>query len=298
MKTITAEALDALLGNGATPLILDVRLADDHEAARIPNSINNCVFEVNFLDRVAEQLPDKDQPIVLCGADAHSQEARMAGEKLERLGFTDLTLLRGGVASWHVGGYPMDGGKALPPEPEPPDGRHQLDLPECRVEWLGRNLLGRHTGSVDIKEGYLDFDDGHLVGGVILFDLHTLQCDDLAGTPQHDVLIAHLHDHDFLDVGNHPEARLQILHAEPTGEPTGAPNLEVRAALTLRGVTSPIDVTVAAGLAPGGRPAAQAAFAIDRTRWGILYGSGRFFHRLAGHLVNDLIEFQVRIVCQ
>ena len=35
---------------------------------------------------------------------------------------------------------------------------------------------------------------------------------------------------------------------------------------------------------------------IDRTDWGVLYGSGRFFRRLAGHLVNDSIELQLRLL--
>ena len=48
--------------------------------------------------------------------------------------------------------------------------------------------------------------------------------------------------------------------------------------------------------ADDGRPAAQATFSFDRTLWNVLYGSGRWFHRLGGHLVNDLVEIQVRIV--
>ena len=42
--------------------------------------------------------------------------------------------------------------------------------------------------------------------------------------------------------------------------------------------------------------AAQAVFAFDRTVWGSIYGSGKFFQRLGMHLVNDLIEVQVRLL--
>jgi len=52
----------------------------------------------------------------------------------------------------------------------------------------------------------------------------------------------------------------------------------------------------AAGWTPGCLPAAQATLAFDRTLWGVLYGSGKHFQRLAGHLVNDLIEIQLRVV--
>lgn len=41
---------------------------------------------------------------------------------------------------------------------------------------------------------------------------------------------------------------------------------------------------------------AEAHFDIDRTKWGIIYGSARFFEYLGMHLVFDLISIQVRIV--
>ena len=49
-------------------------------------------------------------------------------------------------------------------------------------------------------------------------------------------------------------------------------------------------------MTPEGKFAAQASFAIDRTLWEVLYGSGKYFRNLGGHLVNDLIELQLRIV--
>ena len=51
-----------------------------------------------------------------------------------------------------------------------------------------------------------------------------------------------------------------------------------------------------AGITAEGKAAAQASFAIDRTRWNVKYGSGRLFRNLGGHLVNDMIELQLRIV--
>jgi hypothetical protein len=42
--------------------------------------------------------------------------------------------------------------------------------------------------------------------------------------------------------------------------------------------------------------AAEAHFDIDRTRWGVIYGSARFFKRLGMHQVYDTISFEVRLV--
>lgn len=297
MKTLSPLDLKTALEGAVVPLVLDVRLADDFEAARLPGAVNNCVYEVSFLQRLDDTAPDPDRPVVLCGAAAESGEAGMAAEKLERRGFTDLAVLGGGIAAWRAAGFPIDEGDPLPPEPAMPHGRRELDLNECRLQWLGRNLLNQHVGTIGITAGHLDFENGDLTGGEMHFDLRSIRCADLEGDPLHDVLVGHLLDHDFLDAEAHPGCRLVITDAAPLPNASpGTPNLQIAANLTLRGVTEPIEFMAASGLTPDGRPAAQAGFAIDRTRWGIIYGSARFFHRLAGHLVNDLIEFDARIV--
>jgi rhodanese-related sulfurtransferase/polyisoprenoid-binding protein YceI len=296
METVAPPDLAAALASPSPPAVLDVRLADDFQAAHLPGAANNCVFEVAFHERLPAALPDKARPVVVYGACAGSAEAAMAAEKLERAGYGDVSILDGGLEAWRAAGHRVESGPPLPAPPPPPHGRRALDLAECRLEWLGRNLLNKHTGTVEITSGHLDFDRGRLTGGEITFDFRTLRCADLAGSELHDVLVRHLQDHDFLDAGVHPEGRLVIRRATQVDAPPGLPNLEVEADLTLRGQTHPVEFTAVAGLTPDGRPAAQAAFDIDRTRWGILYGSGKFFYRLAGHLVNDLVEFQVRVV--
>jgi len=291
------QDLAAALAGEQPPAVLDVRLADDFEAARIPGSINNAVFEVAFHERLPEQLPDKAAPIVVAGATAASHEAEMASEKLQRAGYQSVALLDGGIDGWQAASQPLDTGTPLPGPPTAPDGSAELDLTESRVEWTGRNLLNKHWGTVGLKDGHLVFAAGMLVGGEITLDMRQLECTDLAGNEVHDILIRHLHDHDFFDVEVHPEARLVITSADPIdGAADGAANLRVTADLTLKGQTRPITFDASAGLTPEGKAAAQASFAIDRTKWGVLYGSGKFFHRLSGHLVNDLIEFQVRMV--
>ena len=277
--------------------LLDVRLSDDFEAAHIAHAASNCVFEVAFLNRLAESAPDKSATTVVYGADAISQEAAMAAEKLRRAGYQRVEILEGGIAAARAAGVALVSGKILPSLPAPPHGDFEIDLQESRLEWLGRNLLNKHWGTVALDSGTLTFDNGRLIGGTITIDLLTMKCTDLADSDVHDVLIDHLHSDDFLDTDNHPKAKLVLESArEIDGSTHGDLNVEIDARLTLKGQTHPVKIKAAAGTTEQGAPAAQAAFSLDRTRWGILYGSGKFFHRLAGHLVNDLVEFQARIV--
>ncbi len=277
--------------------LLDVRLEDDFEAAHLSGAANNCVFEVAFLNRLTDTAPDKSTTTVVYGANAQSHEAEAARDKLLRAGYSDVRILEGGFEAAEAAGLTIERGTLLPAAPAIPDGPLAVDLQESRVEWLGRNLINKHFGTAALESGHLQFANGTLTGGEFAIDLRRLECTDLAGTDLHDVLIHHLHDDDFFDVANHPTARFVITRATPVTNPTpGAPNLDITGDLTLRGKTEPVQFLATAGLTPEGKPAAQAAFAIDRTRWGVLYGSGKFFNRLAGHLVNDFIEFQLRIL--
>lgn len=294
---IRPSDLAAELKSSTPPLVVDVRLADDFAACHLDGALNNAVFEVAFSERLPNQIPDRSSVVRIYGASSSSCEARMAVEKLERAGYANVEELEGGLEAWLAAGLPVVRGMALPPAPALPHGRLEVDLEASKVEWTGRNLLNKHHGCVALKSGHLDFDHGCLTGGEMVLDLTRLDCSDLAGSPYHDVLVRHLHDHDFFDVALFPEARMVITSASPiAGSGPGASNLRVTADLTIKGQTHPVGFDAASGLTPEGRAAAQAVFSIDRTRWGVLYGSGKFFQRLAGHLVNDQIGFEVKIV--
>lgn len=53
----------AELSNLTNFQLLDVRLPDDFEAMHLTQATNNCVFEVSFLDRLAETAPDLSLPV-------------------------------------------------------------------------------------------------------------------------------------------------------------------------------------------------------------------------------------------
>lgn len=276
---------------------LDVRLSDDYEAAHIPGAINNAVFEVQFNERMKERVPNLEEELIVYGANESSLEASMALEKLNRMGYQKASLLEGGFASWTNQGNTPQLGTPLADLPALSDGDHQINLEDSSIQWTGRNLLNKHWGSVGLKSGRLNFQNNQLTQGEIILNLTDLKCADLADSPLHDVLIAHLHNDDFLDLEKFPTAKLTIQSSSPTGENyPGAQNLKIEAQLTVKDITHPLTFEAAAGITPDGKAAAQAKFSIDRTKWGINYGSGKLFHRLGGHLVNDHIEFDVKII--
>jgi rhodanese-related sulfurtransferase/polyisoprenoid-binding protein YceI len=287
------------LESARPPLLVDVRLPEDFKAAHIPRAISNCVYEVVFKDRMQDIARDHARVVVVYGQDSESYEGRFAAEKLGRLDYTQVYEYRHGLAGWQAAGGQVERSGAPPTEPQIADGMHPIDLAQSRIEWTGRNLLNKHFGRVGLKSGQLEFGQSQLTGGRVVLDMGNIVCLDLNGTPQHDVLISHLRNEDFFDVERFPEALLVIRSARRIdGARPGQLNLEVIGDLTLKDVTAPFTFYAVSGVTRDGKAAAQAALSFDRTRWNVLYGSARFFYRVGMHLVNDLIDLDIKIVTQ
>jgi rhodanese-related sulfurtransferase/polyisoprenoid-binding protein YceI len=298
LSTISTDHLAQQLQNGSSLILLDVRLLEDFEAGHLPGAKSNCVFEIAFGDRLAALAPDKETAVCVYGVGRNSHESSMAAEKLCRAGYAKVWDFRDGFDGWKETNHSVEGAsprtRVLPPRWT---GSREIDLVESRVQWIGRNLLNKHDGSIGLRSGILRFEGGQLAGGEFVFNMRDLACADLRDSSVCDILIAHLGSHDFFDVDLYPEGRFVITKVEPTKDPSdGAPNLAIHGELTLKGVTHPIGFAAVSGLTADGKLAAQAMLSFDRTLWNVLYGSGKLFQNLGGHLVNDLIEVQLRIV--
>lgn len=294
VSVISAEEVRLRLSRA--PALVDVRLQEDHARERLPGAVSNCVFEVSFLDRMKGLAPAAGGPIIVYGADEHSHESRMAADKLARAGYPEVLDFRGGLTAWKAAEGPVETGAAPPPEPTPPDGIWRLNPAACSIVWTGRNLLKSHHGAVGVGEGQFEVSGGRLVRGRVTVDFQRIECHDLAGTDLHDVLIAHLQSDDFFDVERHPYGVVELRRVEAIpSAAAGARNIAVIADVTLLGQTESLEFSAMFGFDDQGRAGLQATMSVDRTRWGMRYGSGRFFRRLGGHVVNDEIDLDVRL---
>ncbi|MCC6233184.1 MAG: YceI family protein [Verrucomicrobiales bacterium] len=293
---LTARQVRELREGNAALVVLDVRRPEAYDAAHLAGALNTCVFEIAFVEEVRRRVPDLETPIIVYGLGPTSFESTDAARRLIEAGYRRIHNFPGGLVEWKTDGLPTLGSGALL-DPPPLQGVLPLDLTESRVEWTGRNLLNKHRGQLRVTAGSLEFRDGWLVGGEVALDLRSVSCTDLTDPALNRLLLEHLRSADFLDAERHPEAKLVIRRTAPVanGRP-GAPNLQMIADLTFRGITREITALAVAGRTPEGRVGAQSLVVLDRTDWGSAYGSGRFFQDLGQHLVNDHVELEVRLV--
>ncbi len=282
-------------------ILINTLKSDNFAQRHIINSFNACVFEVTFIDQVKAITADKDSTIVLYGTSKRSSDAVTAAGKLVQNGYKTIYVLNGGIHSWLSEGFTLEGDAVNEPyDPQTvltlQDGLYHIDTDKSIIEWIGRNPTTTHFGTVEIERGEIRIADG-IITGEFDIDMNSIKNINLEGDELQPVLIDHLKSDDFFLTKVFPTASYKIDKAVPVKEPfLSSPNYEVFGNLELRGVKAPQNFTATFSNTPENKLMAEAHFDIDRTKWGIIYGSTRFFESLGMHMVFDLISLQIRVV--
>lgn len=299
IKIISADELKNKLDNQQVALI-DVLTEQRYQQVHIPGALRACVFEVTFLDQVAELVTAKDQPVVVYGADEQTHDARIAAEKLQRAGYQQVHVLDGGLKAWQTTGFQVGGDAAHASESQAAiaDGYYQVDIEKSVIIWAGRNLNSTHDGTLKLSNGEIQVENG-IISGNFTINMNSISNTDLAGTDLKQVIEDHLKSDDFFFTSKFPLARFEM-NAEPIdgGGFSSAANYQVSGQLSLCGVRAEQGFPATIMANDQGKLVAEAHFDFDRTRWGVIYGSTRFFKHLGMHILFDEISLQLRLVTE
>ncbi|WP_136524634.1 YceI family protein [Geomonas ferrireducens] len=292
--TLSSNQMMLSLQNGA--VVIDVMTPEDYAACHVTGALNACVYEVAFLDQIAELVPDRNQEMILYDATGTTRSAELAYERLQQAGYAKVSVLAGGLAAWRREGLPLEvKEKAAPLGLR--DGTYRIDTEKSTMEWIGRNLNKRHYGRIGIKGGELSIIGGKLSRGHIELDMTSISNLDLQDDGWRDMLIRHLKSDDFFAVDRFPTASFTSTGWETREENSlNAVKGIVTGKLKIRDVTREIRIPAMIAPQDDGGIQAHAAFDLDRTLWNACYGSCRLFERLGMHFVDDLISLELFVV--
>ncbi|HMP76217.1 MAG TPA: YceI family protein [Kiritimatiellia bacterium] len=292
---LDAAALRTLMDGAAAPLLLHVLPEEHYAASHLPGAKNACIYETAFLDRVRGLVPDLNEKIVVYGEGDPFLDSREAAARLRSAGYRNVADLRGGLRAWRASGFPVEGSGVLPTAPAL-QGRYLADVTTSVVRWTGCNLTNHHSGDLPLAGGEFHAENGRLVRVELTGDLTRIRCEDLADAGWNAMLVAHLKTADFFDVDNHPHAHFISSRVEPIANAgIGRVNVRIAGSLRLRGVVEPVEFDATLASLDNDHLTLQAMVALDRTRWGSLYGSSRFFAFLGKHVVNDVFNLHLKV---
>ncbi|MBL7816813.1 MAG: YceI family protein [Saprospiraceae bacterium] len=163
----------------------------------------------------------------------------------------------------------------------------KLDASKSTFKWTGKKVSGSHWGYVKFSDGTVSVDKGKVVGGTFNVDMTSISVEDTKGE-WGKKLEGHLKADDFFGVDKSPKSTLVL----KTVTPKGGNNFEVKAALTIKGITNEVTFPATITVAKTGVNA-TASFKIDRTKYGIKYGSGSFFDNLGDKAIDN--DFMVEV---
>lgn len=178
-------------GNGAGPIVIDVREKDEWTEGFIPGAR---WIPRGFLElRIEDQVPERSSEIILyCAGGTRSA---LAARALEELGYTNVKSMAGGFTAWKRATYPYDKPFLMTPDQNLRYARHtmlpeigeagQVKLLKSRVLCLGAGALGSSAGIYlgAAGVGTLGFIDDDVVDASNL-QRQILHATDRIGTPK------------------------------------------------------------------------------------------------------------------
>ena len=171
-------------------------------------------------------------------------------------------------------------------------GTLKVNATDSKVEWTARKVTGKHTGTVKIKNGQVEINDGILTKATVTMDMTSIANSDLSGQYK-TKLEGHLRSDDFFFFYKFPTASLKTTTVVAKSEG----DYRITADLTIRGITHPI--TFDAQVVPdGNKYRAMANLVVDRTLYDVKYGSGKFFDDLGDTTIYDDFDLAISLVIE
>lgn len=168
---------------------------------------------------------------------------------------------------------------------------YKINSTSSTLEWEAKKVTGQHHGTIAFAEGALSVEHKKITGGKVTVDMNTIVDTDLTDAGYNQKLIGHLKSDDFFGVAKFPQAFLEVKNVAFKSE-----NLyHFTADLTIKGITSPVEFD-AEVKDDSGQISATGTMVVNRTKYGIKYGSGSFFQGLGDKVIYDDFTLKFKLI--
>ncbi|WP_028981093.1 YceI family protein [Sporocytophaga myxococcoides] len=171
--------------------------------------------------------------------------------------------------------------------------KFQIQQASSTVNWTGKKVLGLHTGSINIANGFIEITDNIIVGGEIQIDMTSIVITDIEDQKTNQDFLAHLLNDDFFSVDKFKIAKLTINGSSKTE----TNKFKIDGNLNIKDISHPISFISSIEIFTDTLHS-LGEMVIDRTLYNIRYGSGKFIDNLGDKLIYDDFVLQFKLVGQ
>ena len=165
------------------------------------------------------------------------------------------------------------------------------------INWKGSKIAGSHTGTFKLSNGTLNVEGNKITGGEFTIDIKSIKNTDMAAGEGKEDLEGHLLAADFFDAAKYPTAKFEITKVTSLAGQAEA-NALVYGNLTLKEVTKEIGFKAQTKISESGVSISTPTFKINRTDFGMKYGSASFFDNLKDKAINDEVELSISLTAK
>ncbi len=174
------------------------------------------------------------------------------------------------------------------------NGKYKAISGESNILWSASKVTGdRHNGQLNLSEGMLMVNNNSL-SGELKFDMTTILAND-QDAENNRKLTDHLKSSEFFFVGDFPEATVSVSKARMSLQENGNRKVLGEADVTIKGVTQ-VEEFQGFIRRQGEFNLLMVKMRIDRTKYGVKYGSGSFFDNLGDNMINDEVVIKASVL--
>lgn len=173
---------------------------------------------------------------------------------------------------------------------------YTVDTEASTIAWVGSKPTADHTGNISLASGMVTVNGDVLESGEFTIDMTSIEVTDLEGDSATS-LKSHLEgtvegkETDFFNTPKFPTAKFVVTGLTTMGEKT-----MLEGNLTLKDVTKNVSFPVTVAYEGDKMMLNSEQFTIDRTDWGIQYGSSTFTDIVADKAISDDIKLTISLV--
>ncbi|MDX1602619.1 MAG: YceI family protein [Salinimicrobium sediminis] len=177
---------------------------------------------------------------------------------------------------------------------------YEIDTTASTIEWRGTKPTGEHKGTIAIQDGTLSATQEKITSGSVTIDMNSIEVTD-EGMDDKDRTSLENHlkgtvegkETDFFNVKEYPTASFEI-----TGVTEENGQKMLQGNLTLKDSTKNIQFPVSTDIDEEEITLESETFTIDRTNWGVNYGSKSVFDNLGDNFISDEMELTIKVTAK